>query len=151
MPSEPGRDRLPGEEPAMSTASFGRMRPGHNRVVTVTDLEDAGMSDDQRNVVTFLKSQHDQIKRLFAEVEGSAGKRREEAFRSLRVLLAVHETAEEEFVHPRVRKVAGGEGAIVDARLREENDAKKMLADLEKVGVDDPDFAIQFAEFKGNV
>jgi hemerythrin superfamily protein len=39
----------------------------------------------------------------------------------------------------------------VDARLREENTAKKMLTDLEKIGVDDSDFAVQFAEFKGNV
>jgi hemerythrin superfamily protein len=105
----------------------------------------------QQDVVSFLKGQHNEIKRLFADVETSAGDQRAEAFRDLRRLLAVHETAEEEFVHPRARKAMTGGDAVVSARLHEENEAKKMLADLEKIGVDDADFTIQLAELKGAV
>lgn len=105
----------------------------------------------EHDVVSFLKGQHDEIKRLFAEVESSTGEQREKSFIELRRLLAVHETAEEQFVHPRARDAVPAGDAVVGARLEEENAAKKMLADLERIGVDDPDFPIQFAEFKGAI
>lgn len=52
------------------------------------------------DVVDFLVSQHQQIKAMFAETLAASGKAREKAFVELRRLLAVHETAEEEIVHP---------------------------------------------------
>jgi hemerythrin superfamily protein len=107
--------------------------------------------EPQQDVVSFLKGQHNEIKRLFTQVETSPEDQRAESFGELRRLLAVHETAEEEFVHPRARKAMTGGDAVVSARLDEENEAKKMLADLEKIGVDDADFTIQFAELKGAV
>jgi hemerythrin superfamily protein len=105
----------------------------------------------QQDVVSFLKDQHEEIKRLLNDVEIGVGQQRAESFLELRRLLAVHETVEEEFVHPRARKTISGGHAVVSARLHEENEAKKMLADLEKIGVDHLDFTIQFAEFRGAV
>jgi hemerythrin superfamily protein len=93
------------------------------------------------DVVSFLKEQHEEIKRLFGGVHQASGKEREEAFVSLRRLLAVHETAEEEIVHPAARRALPNGATIVEARLHEENEAKKVLAELEKLDVDSTEFA----------
>jgi hypothetical protein len=92
------------------------------------------------DVISFLKEQHDQIKHLFNLVNDSSGKAREEAFYSLRRLLAVHETAEEEIVHPAARRALPNGVSLVDARLQEENEAKKVLAQLEDLDVDSAEF-----------
>src|SRR5215218_4684752 len=85
------------------------------------------------DVVRFLKDQHNLIKDMFDEVlSASDAKAREEAFIDLRKLLAVHETAEEMVVHPRARGEIGDGDAIVEARLKEEHEAKEHLSALEK-------------------
>jgi hemerythrin superfamily protein len=107
--------------------------------------------DNARDVVTFLKAQHQQIKALFAEVNASSGVDREEAFTQLRRLLAVHETAEEEVVHPRAKhELANGE-TVVGARLQEEHEAKEALAELEKLNIDSTEFQSKFAQFEKDV
>jgi len=60
---------------------------------------------------------------------------REEPFEALRQLLAVHETAEEMLVHPRVRREVDAGDAIVDARLKEEHEAKELLSQIEKLDI----------------
>jgi hemerythrin superfamily protein len=103
------------------------------------------------DVVAFLTAQHEQIKQLFGDVLGSKGEQRQEKFTMLRRLLAVHETAEEEIVHPRARReIADGE-RIVDERLSEENEAKQTLAELEKMDVDDIEFENRFRAFQADV
>lgn len=103
------------------------------------------------DVVDFLVSQHERIKSLFAETLSSSGKEREKAFVELRRLLAVHETAEEEIVHPRIkRKIAGG-ATVVDKRLKEEHEAKTVLQRLEKLGVDSEEFTRQLTELRDAV
>jgi hypothetical protein len=75
------------------------------------------------DVVRFLKDQHNLIKDMFEEVfSASSDDARRKAFTELRQLLAVHETAEEMVVHPRVRHEVEGGDIIVDARLVEEHD-----------------------------
>ncbi|WP_062434331.1 hemerythrin domain-containing protein [Herbidospora daliensis] len=98
------------------------------------------MDAQQTDVVAFLVRQHAEINDLFTEVTATDGAAREEAFRRLVRLLAVHETAEEELVHPYVRQVVDGGDGIADDRLREENQAKRLLADLDQMGSDHPDF-----------
>ncbi|WP_241661392.1 hemerythrin domain-containing protein [Thermomonospora catenispora] len=94
----------------------------------------------KNDVVDLLVAQHSQIRDLFAETMDSAGDRRKDAFRRLVRLLAVHETAEEEIVHPLARRsLPGGEG-IVDDRLAEEREAKELLAELDGMDVEDPRF-----------
>lgn len=104
-----------------------------------------------QDVVTFLKAQHEQIKTLFEQVASSSGSARREAFDQLRRLLAVHETAEEEIVHPRAkRQLAGGE-AIVAERLEEEHKAKEVLAELEKMQVDSTEFETKLRKLQADV
>lgn len=103
------------------------------------------------DVVEFLKAQHEQIKTLFADVMASRGTQREKAFFDLRRLLAVHETAEEEIVHPTAKdEIPNGE-AIVAARLDEENAAKKALAALEKLDVDSTEFDRALSKLQSDV
>jgi hemerythrin superfamily protein len=113
--------------------------------VTSTKLESG------QDVVSFLVEQHQQIKSLFEQVSSARGEERREAFTALRRLLAVHETAEEEIVHPRARKEIENGASVVDARLQEENEAKQTLSQLEKMDVDSADFEKLFEQFHADV
>jgi hemerythrin superfamily protein len=111
----------------------------------------ATMISSGADVVTFLKGQHQEIKALFNQVEATEGDEREEAFYALRRLLAVHETAEEEIVHPVARRALPNGDTVVAARLKEENEAKKVLAELEKLELDSDEFDEKFAMFSTSV
>lgn len=101
------------------------------------------------DVVKFLKDQHRLIDDLFDEVfSASTPLAREKAFVELRQLLAVHETAEEMVVHPRVRHVVADGDDIVDARLHEEHAAKEQLSKLESMDVESDEFIKELASFR---
>jgi hemerythrin superfamily protein len=102
-----------------------------------------------QDVVAFLIEQHERIKAMFQQVTDAAGEERETAFLELRRLLAVHETAEEEIVHPLAREALAEQGqSVVAARLEEEHRAKEMLRDLEELPVDSPEFTAAFEELR---
>jgi hemerythrin superfamily protein len=104
------------------------------------------------DVVRFLKDQHNLIKDMFEEVlSASDDKAREKAFTDLRQLLAVHETAEEMVVHPRARKEISDGEAIVDARLKEEHEAKEQLSALEKMDIGSKEFLEELKKFRDDV
>ncbi|GAA2454393.1 hemerythrin domain-containing protein [Streptomyces glaucus] len=110
--------------------------------------DDAAPDDD---VVALLMRQHGDIRNLFDEVEAAEGDARKEAFRRLVRLLAVHETAEEEVVHPYVRRnVTGGE-EVVAARLAEERSAKETLSALDEMDTADPKFMPQLLALRADV
>lgn len=94
----------------------------------------------EQDVVALLMRQHGEIRNLFDEVEGSSGDERADAFRRLVWMLAVHETAEEEVVHPFVKRTLEGGEALVAERLEEERKGKEMLRRLEQMDGTDPDF-----------
>ncbi|MEU8302710.1 hemerythrin domain-containing protein [Actinomadura sp. NPDC048955] len=100
----------------------------------------------KENVVDLLLAQHEEIRHLATTVEKNHGKVRKDAFDRLRRLLAVHETAEEEVVHPFARR-AGDGSRVVDERLEEENKAKGVLSDLEKMDPESVEFEETFARF----
>lgn len=103
----------------------------------------------ENDVVDLLIRQHEEIRKLFDEVEHAEGEARVDAFERLRRYLAVHETAEELIVHPDARRVAGDGGdAIVDARLSEEHLAKEILEELEKARPNAPGFLTRIGELK---
>lgn len=98
--------------------------------------------ESARDVVDYLKTQHETIKALFIEtLDAADASTRQEAFTRLRTMLAVHETAEEMVVHPRVRRKVEGGAQIVDDRLVEEHDAKVLLRDIEKLPIDSAEFS----------
>src|SRR5580704_13004699 len=97
------------------------------------------------DVVSFLKKQHQQVKALFETVAHTRGEARMKAFVILRKMMAVHETAEEEIVHPAARRDLPSGAAIVEARLHEEKKAKTALAELEKLDMSSPVFETKLA------
>ncbi|MFE9696443.1 hemerythrin domain-containing protein [Streptomyces sp. NPDC006270] len=115
----------------------------------------AGQSDappaDDDDVVALLMRQHGEIRNLFDEVEHNSGDARRDAFRRLVRLLAVHETAEEEVVHPFARRSFPGGEQVVKDRLQEENAAKETLADLDTMDTDDPAFMPQLLKLRRDV
>ena len=89
------------------------------------------------DVVDLLLSQHARIEEQFLLVAGApAGAAKREAFDDLVRLLSIHETAEEELIHPLSRGLVPGGGAEVDDRLAEERQANETLAQMVKDGVD---------------
>lgn len=103
------------------------------------------------DVIDFLVSQHEQIKSLFANALAASGEAREKAFVDLRRLLAVHETAEEEIVHPRAKRKLADGAEVVDKRLKEEHEAKTVLQKLEKLDVDSEEFTKMLTELRDAV
>ncbi|MET9801756.1 hemerythrin domain-containing protein [Streptomyces sp. NPDC006368] len=109
----------------------------------MSDTKTPHAGDDNapdNDVVALLMRQHGDIRNLFDEVERSTGDARREAFRNLVRLLAVHETAEEEVVHPFARRTIAGGDQVVKDRLAEEKDAKETLSMLDDMDPDDPKF-----------
>jgi hemerythrin superfamily protein len=101
------------------------------------------------DVVEFLKGQHNLIKDMFDDVlSASSDDARRKAFVDLRQLLAVHETAEEMVVHPTARGQLSGGDEVVDARLKEEHDAKEQLQKLESMDIGSEDFLTEFKQFQ---
>ncbi|WP_460353961.1 hemerythrin domain-containing protein [Mycobacterium sp. ZZG] len=104
------------------------------------------------DVVAFLRDQHNLIKDMFDDVlHASEDKAREKAFTDLRQLLAVHETAEEMVIHPRARREVESGDEIVDARLREEHEAKEQLVALEKLDIASEEFLTELTKFRDAV
>ena len=103
-------------------------------------------------VVAFLKAQHNLIEDMFDEVLlASDPQARAKPFVELRQLLAVHETAEEMVVHPRVRREADAGDAIVDARLAEEHEAKELLSQIEKLHITSQQFIDELTKLRDAV
>ncbi|MEV0695947.1 hemerythrin domain-containing protein [Streptomyces sp. NPDC050388] len=109
---------------------------------------DRSMDDD---VVALLMRQHGDIRNLFDEVEAATGTERRDAFRRLVRLLAVHETAEEEVVHPFARGALPGGEQVVEERLAEEKAAKETLAPLDEMDTDDPTFLPRLRRLRRDV
>jgi len=101
------------------------------------------------DVVEFLKGQHNLIKDMFDDVlSASSDDARHTAFVQLRQLLAVHESAEEMIVHPRARGELDNGQEIVEARLREEHDAKVQLQRLESLDIESEEFLTDLKTFQ---
>jgi len=98
-----------------------------------------------------LRAQHESVKKMFSEMATARGQDRSDLFDCLRKTLAVHETAEEMVVYPEVRAMNKAAEHAVEARLKEESDAKDVLSQLEKLGTDDPKFDKLFDSFRQSV
>ncbi|GAA0467607.1 hemerythrin domain-containing protein [Streptomyces olivaceiscleroticus] len=106
------------------------------------------MAEKQKNVVELLEQQHQQIRRLLDDVVNSKGEERKAAFHRVVRLLAVHETAEEEVVHPYIRDHVEGGEKVVDDRLKEEKSAKETLSRLEDMDTESQEFVDLFKQLQ---
>src|SRR5919205_4210063 len=102
--------------------------------------------NDASDVIEFLLNQHQQVRGLLDAVLSASGEERQRYFDTVREMLARHETAEEMIVRPLTRKAPNGE-QVAEGRMEEENEAKEVLAKLEKMDVDSEEFTATFSEF----
>ena len=102
-----------------------------------------------RDVIDEVQSDHREIERLFGRVSAATGERRAEVFRDLVRKLAVHETAEQELVHPLTRMADARD--VTERRLAEEKEAEQALSDLMDLGPEDPGFDVRFEELRVEV
>jgi hemerythrin superfamily protein len=100
------------------------------------------------DVVDLLLDQHRVIRELCDEISSAAVPDREEPFRSLLRLLAVHEAVEEELVHPYVKRRVDGAKAAVAERVDEEREVNKMLVALDSLGPTNAGFEELFTRFR---
>ena len=103
------------------------------------------------DVLDELIRQHGEISDLFGETLRSTGTERARAFARLVRLLAVHETVEQEILHPLARRTFPGGAGIVRERLAEEHAAEAMLAELDAMDPDDPAFEPLLARLRTDV
>jgi hypothetical protein len=105
-------------------------------------------SRDQ-SVIDLLLEQHKQVKECFEQLKSGTGSK-EAQFHKLVRLLAMHESAEEQIVHPAAHRAQAGP-ALIESRLQEEHEAKYTLAELYDLGVDHPDFDKKLSELADEV
>jgi hemerythrin superfamily protein len=118
--------------------------------MTQTNIE---IDQDVTNgdVVTQLLAQHDLVRAAIDDVaKTTTAAARQQAFDTLRELLARHETAEEMIIRPLTRGIEGGD-EIASARMDEENESKVLLTKLEKMDIASLEFARTFERFAGTV
>ncbi|MEU4998047.1 hemerythrin domain-containing protein [Streptomyces sp. NPDC021622] len=106
---------------------------------------------EHTDVVELLKAQHTRIRTLLDEVTATKGDERRQRFQELVRLLAVHETAEEEVVHPFARRNIDGGELVVKDRVEEEEHAKRALSDLDGTDPESPEFLDLFAALRQDV
>jgi hypothetical protein len=103
------------------------------------------------DAIDVLLAQHARAEEQFRLVRERTGEARRDAFHELVRLLSVHETIEEEVVHPLARRAIDAGPDVVEARLEEERDAKALLAQLADMDTDDPQFLPRLDAFRAAV
>lgn len=102
----------------------------------------------QDDVVDILQAQHQRIQDAIGKTVAATGREKRELFEGLVKLIAVHEVAEEELVHPLARRQMGPGQQVVDERLHEEQQLKRSLADLYELGTEHPEFNERLAQLR---
>jgi hemerythrin superfamily protein len=103
-------------------------------------IREPSMKSNRSDMVSFLKGQHEQIKKLFGSVLNAKGAARAAFFVELKELMSVHEAGEEAIVHPVAAKILVNGEVVVRERLHEENKAKRAIAAIDHMDVDKPEF-----------
>lgn len=102
-------------------------------------------------IVARVLHDHAEAKRLLGRFTEIPQEQRAEAFRLIVKTLVAHETAEELVVYPALRRAAAGGAAVARDRLTEQQQATRMLADLERYGTDEPSFEASFRTLRDDV
>lgn len=120
-------------------------------MMETTTMNNDAKSAGRRDVISFLKGQHEHIKALFARVIEADGDERATVFAELKDYLAAHEEGEEEIVHPAAERALPNGAAEVAAREREEAEARRALATLAALEVDSHGFETEIRKLQKSV
>jgi hypothetical protein len=141
--AERGADRA---ETAPGTTSGPHSRPGH-----LPRREARSSMPTPDDVIAVMAPQHDHVKALLEAVRQQTGYRRAAAFYTLRLTLALHETAEEQAIHPQALHELGPYDRAASDRIAEEQTAGQTIGSLELVNVDSDQFNSTFGHFATSV
>lgn len=118
--------------------------------MATADEHRAEAANRPNDLIAAVLEDHADIQSLLGQVDTSTGDERRDAFEQLVAKLAVHETAEEQVVHPLTKRTAGADG-MVEQRLEEEDEGKKALAELERLGTKSSEFQSKFDQLRSEV
>ena len=96
-------------------------------------------------VFELLKAEHEKIKVMFAQVMDTTGAARDSAFGVLSRFVAVHQAAEETFIHSRE------DSPVAQERVQEEEKAGQLMARLEAMDTTTEAFENAFAKFAASI
>jgi hemerythrin superfamily protein len=104
-----------------------------------------------------LASDHEQVKRLLAQFEAGpatttgANELQLTARKKMAEILVIeeskHEAVEEMYFWPAVRKLLPDGDRLADRAIGQEQEGKEVLARLDKLGADDPEFEALLSQF----
>jgi len=109
------------------------------------------MATPLQDIADIVGPQHEHVKVLLHKVRQTTGQERAEAFYALRLTLAVHETAEEQSIHPQALHQLGLYDRAANDRIAEEQTAAQTIRALELVDVDSDQFNYSFEGFAASV
>ncbi len=92
------------------------------------------------DVISMLQQDHREVEGLFAQIKVTDGDARGQLVSKLAAKVRLHMQVEEAIVYPAVaRQVDDGDDMVHDARA-DHDDARRVLADVERLPPDDPRF-----------
>ena len=132
--TETGRWR--GDKPAPGTQTPGEVTPIAMPHATIAD---------QGDIVNVLLAQHEHIKETFTRLQVASGDAKKQLFANLTDLLHIHETGEQQVVHPVTRTSTPDGQQVATARIDEETAADQEIAELKGLGIEHPQFDTKLA------
>lgn len=109
------------------------------------------MSSPSQDVTAVIAPQHEHVKVLLNSVRQETGQRRAEVFHTLRLTLALHETAEEQAIHPQAQRQLDPYDRPATDRIAEEQTAGQTIGELEMLNVDSDQFNYTFEDLASSV
>lgn len=109
------------------------------------------MSNPSQDVTAVIAPQHEHVKVLLERVRQRTGRERAEGFHTLRLTLALHETAEEQAIHPQAQRQLGAHDRAATDRVAEEQTAGQAIGELEMLDVDSDQFNFTFKDLASSV
>jgi len=109
------------------------------------------MATPSQDIADIVGPQHERVKALLHKVRQTTGRERAEVFYALRLTLAVHETAEEQAIHPQALRELGDYDRAASDRIAEEQTAAQTIRALELLDVDSDQFTYSFEGLAASV
>jgi hemerythrin superfamily protein len=114
------------------------------------------MSDEQRDVIEVLSTDHREVEAMFTELEtlmqaqsGSNDERRKDLVDQITIELVRHSVAEEVAVYPKVKEKVSEEEA--ERAKREHAEAEETMKRLERLDPDDAAFEVEIRKLMSEI
>jgi hypothetical protein len=150
VPQDPAR-----RGPAPAETMVGTTRGPHEPHARPADLlraqRRASLPPAADDIIAVIAPQHENVKALLGAVRQQTGHRRAAAFHTLRLTLALHETAEQQAIHPQTLRQLGAHDRAASDRIAEEQTAGQTIGGLELVDVDSDQFNATFGHLVSSV